>query len=72
MQRSQYKAAWHEAMKIELDSHKTTGTYEAATPSRGRKPVGAKWVFSYKADKDGLIVNTKARVVAKGLARYNT
>ncbi|CAN0599698.1 unnamed protein product, partial [Laminaria digitata] len=42
--------------KIELDGHKTTGTFEAATPPKGRKPVGAKWVFTYKTDKDGLIV----------------
>ena len=39
--RSQYKAAWRNAMKTELDGHNTTGTYEAATPPRGRKPVGA-------------------------------
>ena len=69
VERSQYKAAWHEAMKVELDSHKTTGTYEAATPPRGRKQVGAKWVFSYKTNKDGLIVKTKARLVAKGLSQ---
>ena len=43
----QSKAAWHEAMQIELDGHKVTGTYEAATPPQGRKPVGAKWVFTY-------------------------
>ena len=52
VERSQYKSAWHEAMKIELDGHKMTGTYEAATPPQGRKPVGAKWVFTYKTDKD--------------------
>ena len=42
VERSHYKAAWRTAMKTELDGHKTTGTYEAATPPRGRKPVGAK------------------------------
>ena len=66
---SQYKAAWHEAMKIELDGHTPTGTYEAATPPRGRTPVGAKWVFSYKTDKDVLIVKTKDRLVAKGFGQ---
>ena len=68
-ERPQYKAAWHEAMKVELDGHRTTDTYEAATPPRGRKPLGAKWVFSYKTDKDGLIVKTKARLVAKGFSQ---
>ena len=60
-----YKAAWREAIKSELDGHKTTGTYEAATPPRGWKPVGAKWMFSYTTDEDGLIVETKARPVTK-------
>ena len=66
VKRSQHKVAWHEAMKIELDGHKTTGTYEAATPPRGRKPVGAKCFFSCKTDKDGLMVKTKAILRAKG------
>ena len=51
VKRSKYKAAWREAMKCEVDGHKTTGTYKAATSPRGRKPVGAKWVFFYKTDK---------------------
>ena len=46
VQRSKYKASWREAMKNELDGHQTTGMYEAATPLRRRKPVGAKWVLS--------------------------
>ena len=52
VERSQYKAVWHEAMTAELDGHKTTGTYQAATPPRGWKPVGVKWVFSCKTNKD--------------------
>ena len=66
---SQFKAAWWKAMKTELGGHKTTGKYEAATPPRGRKPVGAKWVFSYKTDKDGIIAKTKERLVAKGFSQ---
>ena len=69
VERSQYKAAWRKAMKTGLDGHKTTGTYEAATPPRGRKPVVATWVFSYKTDKDGIIAKTKARLVAKGFSQ---
>ena len=49
--RSQYKVVWHEAMKIEMDGHKTTGTYESATPPRGQKAVGAKWVFTTRLTK---------------------
>ena len=43
-------------MESELNGHKTTGTYEDATPALGRKTVGVKWVFSCKTDKAGLIV----------------
>ena len=52
-------------MKTEVDGRKTSGTFEAATPPRGRKPVCAKWLFSYNTDKDGIIAKTKARLVAK-------
>ena len=69
VKRSQCKAAWRKVMKSELDGHKTTGIYEAATPPRGRKPVGAKWVFSCKTGKDGIIAKTKARLVAKGFSQ---
>ena len=56
---SEYKAAWYEAMKNELDGHKTTDTYQAVTPSPGRKLVRAKWVFTYKTDSDGLTAKIK-------------
>ena len=69
VERSHYKAAWRKAMKTELDGHKTTGTYEAATPPRGRKPVGAKWVFSYKTGRGGIIAKTKVRLVAEGFSQ---
>ena len=69
VERSKYKVAWGRDIKTELDGYKTTGIYEAATPPRGRKPVGAKWVLSYKTDKDGIIAKTKARLVAKGLSQ---
>ena len=69
VERSQYNAVRRKAVKTELDGHKTIGTYEAATPPRGREPVGAKWAVSYKADKDGTIAKTKARRVAKGFSQ---
>lgn len=45
---------------------KTTGTYGTATLPKGCRLVGAKWVFAYETDKDGLIIKTKARLVSKG------
>ena len=50
--RSKYKVAWHEVVKVESDGHKTTGTDDATTPSLRRQPEGAKWVLTYKTDKD--------------------
>ena len=32
----------------------------------GRKPVGSKWCFDYKADKEGNVITFKARLVARG------
>ena len=52
--------AWHEAIKIEFDGHKTTGAYETVTPPQWRNSVGAKWVFTYGTGKDGQRVKTKA------------
>ena len=68
-ERPRYKTAWRAAMKNELDGHETTDTYEAATPPRGRKPVSAKWVFSYKTDKDYTVAKAKARLLAKGFSQ---
>ena len=67
--RYQYKSAWRKAVKNNLEGRNTTGTYEAATPPRGRKPVGEKLVFWYKTDKDGIIAKTKERLVAKGFSQ---
>ena len=68
LERLQYETAWHEALKSELAGHKTTGAHEAATPTRMRKTVCACWVF-YETNKYGLIVKTKARVVAMGFSQ---
>ena len=48
VERSTYKVAWHEAVQIELNGPKKTGTYEAATPPLEQKPIGATWVVTYK------------------------
>lgn len=60
VERSQYKAAWHEPMNIDLDGHKTTGTSEVATPPQRPKPVGAKWVLTYKTDNERLVVDNNS------------
>lgn len=70
-ERSIYKPAWQEAMEIRLDGHERTGKYEAVTPPQGRKPVGVKWVFSYKTKKDGLTLKTKTKLVAKRFSQVH-
>ena len=69
VERSRKNAAWHEAVKIESDGYKTTETYEAATPSLGRKPVAATRFFAYNTDKDGLILKATVRLVANGFSQ---
>lgn len=53
-------------MKIEIDGHKTTGGYKAATPLEGRKPVAAKWVVTYKTERDSPILKRQITCIAKG------
>lgn len=56
---------WHEI--LELNSHETNSTYQAATPPQGRKHVSE--VFANKANKDHLVLQTKAVLVAKGFSQ---
>lgn len=42
VERARNTAARHALVKIEVDCHKTTGTFESATLPEGRKPFGAK------------------------------
>lgn len=61
VERFEYEAARQEKATIEMDGHTTTGTYEAATPLQGNTPVDAMLMLTYEADRDGLVICTKAR-----------
>jgi hypothetical protein len=52
---------WKEAIKSELDSIMSNGTWEVVS-----RPYGCKWVFKKKFRPDGTIEKYKARFVAKG------
>ena len=54
-------------MQSEFEGRINTGTFLIAgkVPKR-RKPVGSKWCFDYKTDKEGNITNFKARLTARG------
>ncbi|CAB1106844.1 unnamed protein product [Ectocarpus sp. CCAP 1310/34] len=67
---SKYKVFWEAAMKKEIDGHGKTGTFtKVKEPPGGRKAIGSKWVFSWKTNEKGLIVDFKARMVAWGFSQ---
>jgi hypothetical protein len=57
---------WKEAVRSEMDSIMSNGTWEVVERAYGRKPVGCKWVLKKKLRTDGTIDKYKARLVAKG------
>ena len=57
---------WKEAVRSEMDSIMSNGTWEIIERPYGCKPVGCKWVFKKKLRPDGTIEKYKARLVAKG------
>jgi hypothetical protein len=56
---------WKEAVRSEMDSIISNGTWKIAKCPYGCKPIGCKWVFKKKLRPDGTIERYKARLVAK-------
>jgi hypothetical protein len=57
---------WKEAVRSEMDSILSNGTWELSELPFGCKPIGCKWVFKKKLRPEGTIDKYKARLVAKG------
>jgi hypothetical protein len=57
---------WKEAVRSEMNSIMSNGTWEVVDRPYGCKPIGCKWVFKKKLRPDGTIERYKARLVAKG------
>jgi hypothetical protein len=57
---------WKEAIKSEMDSIMSNGTWEVVSRPYGCKPIGCKWVFKKKLRPDGTIEKYKVRLIAKG------
>nr|CAE04807.2 OSJNBb0022P19.2 [Oryza sativa Japonica Group] len=57
---------WKEAVRSEMDSIISNGTWEVVERPYGCKSVGCKWVFKKKLRPDGTIEKYKARLVTKG------
>jgi hypothetical protein len=63
---------WQATMQREVDSLKEKGVYEAVQPLTGCKPIGTKWVYTFKHNKKGniLVGNEKAWVVCQGCSQH--
>jgi hypothetical protein len=57
---------WKEAVRSEMDSTLSNGTWEMVDRPYGCKPVGCKWVFKKKLRPDGTIDKYKTSLVVKG------
>lgn len=60
---------WSEAMKEEMSALQKNSTWTLVDLPKGRHPIGNKWVYTLKTDKDGNITKYKARLVAKGFTQ---
>jgi hypothetical protein len=56
---------WKEAVRSEMDSIISNGTWELVDQPYGCKPMGSKWLFKKKLRLDGTIDKYKIRHVAK-------
>lgn len=57
---------WKDAVKVEMDSIVSNGTWELVNLPPGCSTIGCKWIFKRKLKPDGSIDKYKARLVAKG------
>lgn len=60
---------WREAIAMELSAHLENGTRRLVKRNPDVVPVGSKWVFAVKTNKEGDVVRYKARMVAKGFTQ---
>jgi hypothetical protein len=57
---------WKEAVRSEMESIMSNGTWDVVGHPYGCKPIGCKWVFKKKLRPEGTIERYMARLVAKG------
>ena len=60
---------WKASANEEYQSLMENDTWDLVELPSGRKPIGCKWVFKAKRDKNGKVERFKARLVAKGYAQ---
>ena len=66
VERSVYRKGWEHAMQSEFEGYMKMRTFSIvdSVPEK-RKPVGSKWCFDYKTDKERNITTFKVRLVAR-------
>ena len=70
VEQSVYRKGWEQVIQSEFEGHIKTGTFSMVDEvPEGRKPVGSKWCFDYKADKKGNITKFKTTVVIRGFTQ---
>jgi hypothetical protein len=62
---------WLGAMESEIESMHDNQVWNLVDPIDGVRPIGCKWVFKKKMNKDGNIHIYKARLVAKGFKQIH-
>ena len=62
---------WLGAMKSEMESMSENQVWTLVDLPDGVKPIGSKWVFKVKTDKDENVTIFKARLVAKGFKQIH-
>nr|GEW06144.1 hypothetical protein [Tanacetum cinerariifolium] len=58
--------SWVEAMHEELLQFKIQNVWILVDCPEGVRPIGTKWVLKNKKDKRGIVIKSKARLVAQG------
>ena len=60
---------WEQAIREELNTLRTAGTWTLEHAPPGANVIGSKWVFKAKKDASGKVVRYKARLVAQGFSQ---
>jgi len=60
---------WEQAIREELVTLHTAGTWTLEHAPPGANVIGSKWVFKAKKDASGKVVRYKARLVAQGFSQ---
>ena len=66
---SKNQRSWEDAMGKEFTGLKNAGTFEYVDDPGKVNIVGAKWVYKWRKNDEGLVTKAKARLVAKGYSQ---